>query len=241
MNNQIQIVDKMSYDRSITMFSPDGRLLQVEYAKKTVRQGSSALGIACKDGVVLVSDKRITSKLIVPEAIEKMFNIDSHIIATAAGIISDARVLVDRAQLRAQQHLVTFDSKVDVLTIVKEICDLKQVCTQSAGLRPFGVSLLVAGVEEDGMVKLFLTEPYGLYFQYRAAAIGEGEAELDEILKKKYKPSLTVQEGLKLGILVMKEFLKDGFNVERVDAAYVDVKTKRSRKLTDDEIKALVS
>ncbi|MBS3139808.1 archaeal proteasome endopeptidase complex subunit alpha [Candidatus Woesearchaeota archaeon] len=231
----------MSYDRSITMFSPDGRLLQVEYAKKTVRQGSSALGIACKDGVVLVSDKRITSKLIVPEAIEKMFNIDSHIIATAAGIISDARVLVDRAQLRAQQHLVTFDSKVDVLTIVKEICDLKQVCTQSAGLRPFGVSLLVAGVEEDGMVKLFLTEPYGLYFQYRAAAIGEGEAELDEILKKKYKPSLTVQEGLKLGILVMKEFLKDGFNVERVDAAYVDVKTKRSRKLTDDEIKALVS
>ncbi len=241
MNNQKQIVDKMSYDRSITMFSPDGRLLQVEYAKKTVRQGSSALGIACKDGVVLVSDKRITSKLIVPEAIEKMFNIDSHIIATAAGIISDARVLVDRAQLRAQQHLVTFDSKVDVLTIVKEICDLKQVCTQSAGLRPFGVSLLVAGVEEDGMVKLFLTEPYGLYFQYRAAAIGEGEAELDEILKKKYKPSLTVQEGLKLGILVMKEFLKDGFNVERVDAAYVDVKTKRSRKLTDDEIKALVS
>ena len=241
MNNQKQIVDKMSYDRSITMFSPDGRLLQVEYAKKTVRQGSSALGIACKDGVVLVSDKRIPSKLIVPEAIEKMFNIDSHIIATAAGIISDARVLVDRAQLRAQQHLVTFDSKVDVLTIVKEICDLKQVCTQSAGLRPFGVSLLVAGVEEDGMVKLFLTEPYGLYFQYRAAAIGEGEAELDEILKKKYKPSLTVQEGLKLGILVMKEFLKDGFNVERVDAAYVDVKTKRSRKLTDDEIKALVS
>src|SRR3989338_2101234 len=175
MNNQKQIVDKMSYDRSITMFSPDGRLLQVEYAKKNVRQGSSALGIACKDGVVLVSDKRITSKLIVPEAIEKMFNIDSHIIATAAGIISDARVLVDRAQLRAQQHLVTFDSKVDVLTIVKEICDLKQVCTQSAGLRPFGVSLLVAGVEEDGMVKLFLTEPYGLYFQYRAAAIGRSE------------------------------------------------------------------
>ena len=240
MNNQKQIVDKMSYDRSITMFSPDGRLLQVEYAKKTVRQGSSALGIACKDGVILVSDKRITSGLMVPEAIEKMFQIDDHIIATAAGIISDARVLVDRAQLRAQQHAVSFDSKIDVLTIVKEICDLKQVCTQSAGLRPFGVSLLVAGVEEDGTIKLFLTEPYGLYFQYRAAAIGEGEAEIDEILKKKYKPSLTIPEGLKLGIAAMKEYLKDDFNVERVDAAYVDVKTKRLKKLSDDEIKALI-
>ena len=240
MNNQKQIVDKMSYDRSITMFSPDGRLLQVEYAKKTVRQGSSALGIACKDGVVLVSDKRITSKLMVPEAIEKMFQVDDHVIVTAAGIISDARVLVDRAQLRAQQHSVTFDSKIDVLSIVKEICDLKQVCTQSAGLRPFGVSLLVAGVEEDGTIKLFLTEPYGLYFQYRAAAIGEGEAEIDEILKRKYKPNLTVQEGLKLGIGAMKEYLKDNFNAERVDAAYVDVRTKRFRKLSDDEIKALV-
>lgn len=240
MNNQKQIVDKMSYDRSITMFSPDGRLLQVEYAKKTVRQGSTALGIACKDGVVLITDKRITSKLMVPEAIEKMFQIDDHIIATAAGIISDARVLVDRAQLRAQQHSVTYDSKIDVLSIVKEICDLKQVCTQSAGLRPFGVSILVAGVEEDGSVKLFLTEPYGLYFQYRAAAIGEGEAEIEEILKRKYKPTLSVQDGLKLGVSAMKEYLKEEFNVERVDAAYIDIKTKRSKKLSDDELRALV-
>src|SRR3990167_6625930 len=117
-NKQQQMVDKMGYDRSITMFSPDGRLLQVEYAKKTVKQGSTALGIACKDGVVLISDKRITSKLMVPEAVEKMFKIDDHMGATAAGIISDARVLVDRAQLRAQQHAVTYDSRIDVLSIV---------------------------------------------------------------------------------------------------------------------------
>jgi proteasome alpha subunit len=238
--NQKQMVDKMGYDRSITMFSPDGRLLQVEYAKKTVRQGSTAMGIACKDGVVLISDKRITSKLLVSEAIEKMFQIDDHIVATAAGIISDARVLVDRAQLRAQQHSVTYDSKIDVLSIVKEICDLKQVCTQSAGLRPFGVSMLVAGVEEDGSVRLFLTEPYGLYFQYKAAAIGEGEAEIDEILKKKYKPGFSVQEGLALGISAMKEYLKSEFNFERVDAAYVDTKTRKLKKLSNDEIKALL-
>src|SRR3989338_5396534 len=110
----MKMPQKMGYDRSITMFSPDGRLLQVEYAKKTVRQGSTAIGIVCRDGVVFVADKRIVGKLVVPESVEKMFPIDSHIVATAAGIISDARVLVERAQVRAQQHHVTYDSGIDV-------------------------------------------------------------------------------------------------------------------------------
>jgi len=237
MNPNKMAVDKMGYDRSITMFSPDGRLLQVEYAKKTVKQGSTAIGLACKDGVVLVADKRVTSSLMVPEAIEKMFKVDDHIAATAAGIISDARVLVDRTQLRAQQHAVTYDSKIDVLSIVKEICDLKQICTQSAGLRPFGVSMLVAGVEEDNSIKLFLTEPYGLYFQYLAAVIGEGEAEIEPKLKKSYKPSMSVQEGIKFGLQLLKEFLGEEFNFQRVDAVYIDVASKRFTKLTDDELK----
>ena len=231
------MIDKMGYDRSITMFSPDGRLLQVEYAKKTVRQGSTAMGIVCKDGVVFVSDKRITSSLMVPEAIEKMFRIDDHIGATAAGIISDARVLVDRVQLRAQQHAVTYDSKIDILSVVKEICDLKQVCTQSAGLRPFGVSMLVGGVDEDGRIKLFLTEPYGLYFQYKAAVIGEGEVEIDAILQKRYRANMSVEEGIKLGVSSMKAFLKTDFNPERVDVAYIKADELRFMKLSDDEIK----
>lgn len=235
-----QMIDKMGYDRSITMFSPDGRLLQVEYAKKTVKQGSTAIGIACKDGVVLVTDKRITSKFMVPEAIEKNFQVDDHIAVTAAGIISDARVLVDRAQVKAQQHSVTYDTKIDILSIVKDICDLKQVCTQSAGLRPFGVSLLVAGVEEDGTVKLFLTEPYGLYFQYKAAVIGEGEAEVDAFLQKRYKPNISVDDGLRLGLEAMKQFLKEDFNFDRVDAVVVRQSDKRFQKLSNDELKSLM-
>lgn len=235
-----QMIDKMGYDRSITMFSPDGRLLQVEYAKKTVKQGSTAIGIACKDGVVLISDKRITSKLLVPEAIEKMFRIDDHIAATASGIISDARVLIDRAQVKAQQHAVTYDSKIDVLSIVKDMCDLKQVCTQSAGLRPFGVSLLVAGVEDDGTIKLFLTEPYGLYFQYKAAVIGEGDAEIEPILLKKYRPNMTIDEGLKLGMSLLRDFLKEEFDFDRIDAAFVNISNRRYTKLCCDELKKLV-
>lgn len=236
MNPSKQMVDKMGYDRSITMFSPDGRLLQVEYAKKTVKQGSTAIGIACKDGVVLISDKRIISKLVVPEAIEKMFKIDDHIAATASGLIADARVLVDRTQVRAQQHAVTYNSKIDIISIVKDICDLKQICTQSAGLRPFGVSMLVAGVEDDGTVKLFITEPYGLYFQQYAAVIGEGEAHIEPLLEKKWKPTMSVQDGIKLGLEALKDFLKGEFSVDRADVVFVD-QSQRYTKLTDDEIK----
>src|SRR3990167_7325860 len=112
----------MGYDRAITMFSPDGRLLQVEYAKKTVKQGSTAIGIVCSDGVLLITDKRIIEKLIVADSVEKIFEIDSHIASAAAGIISDARVLLERAQLKAQQHKVTYDTDIDTLSIVKDIC-----------------------------------------------------------------------------------------------------------------------
>lgn len=235
-----QMIDKMGYDRSITMFSPDGRLLQVEYAKKTVKQGSTALGFACKDGIVLIADKRITSKLIVASAIEKMFKIDNHVGATAAGIISDARVLVDRAQLRAQQHAVTYDSGIDILSLVKEVCDLKQVCTQSAGLRPFGVSMLVGGVEDDGEIKLFLTEPYGLYFQCMAAVIGEGENDIDPILQKKYKLGMTINDALKLGLESLKNYLKNEFSLERIDAIYINSKDRRYTQLSLEELQKLV-
>ena len=236
----MKMADRMGYDRSITMFSPDGRLLQVEYAKKTVKQGSSALGITCKDGVVLVANKRVSSKLMVPEAIEKTFRIDDHIAVSAAGIISDARVLVDRAQLKAQQHFVTYNGKIDILSIIKDICDLKQICTQSAGLRPFGVSLLVAGVEEDGTIKLFVTEPYGLYFQYRAAAVGEGDVEIEQILQKKWKSTISVNDAVKLGVGAMKDTLKGDFDVNTCDVTIIRTEGKKAQCLSADQIKKML-
>jgi len=217
----------MGYDRAITMFSPDGRLLQVEYAKKTVRQGSTTIGMACSDGVILVADKRIVDSLVVPESVEKVWEIDSHIGAAASGILSDARVLIERAQLKAQQHKVTYDTEIDTSTIVKDICDLKQICTQSGGLRPFGVSILVGGID-NGNARLYETDPTGIFFQYKATAIGEGEVEVEEILHKEYKPEMTVEDGLKLSLKALKKVLGDNFNVERIDAAYI---TKTDKKL----------
>lgn len=236
----MKMADRMGYDRSITMFSPDGRLLQVEYAKKTVKQGSTALGITCKDGVVLVADKRVSSKLMIADAIEKTFPIDDHIVTTASGIISDARVLVDRSQLKAQQHFVTYNGKIDVLSIVKDMCDLKQICTQSAGLRPFGVSMLVAGIEEDGSIKLFVTEPYGLYFQYLAAATGEHDTEVEQILEKKWKSTLTVDAAVKIGIDALKEVLKSDFDINNCDVAIIRIENKKVEFLGHDVVKKLV-
>ncbi len=225
----------MGYDRSIAMFSPDGRLLQVEYAKKTVRQGSTAVGIVCKDGVLLVTDKRIVDPLVVSEAIEKIFKVDEHIVATAAGILSDARVLIEMAQLKAQQHRVTYDSPIDTLTVVKDICNLKQVCTQQAGLRPFGVSILVAGID-NGTPKLFETDPTGIFFQYKATAIGEKEPEIEEILHKKYKDSITIDEAFKLTVSTFCKLLGKDFNSSRIDVAYIKTDEKKFRKMTKAQV-----
>ncbi|MBW2975605.1 archaeal proteasome endopeptidase complex subunit alpha [Candidatus Woesearchaeota archaeon] len=225
----------MGYDRAITMFSPDGRLLQVEYAKKTVRQGSTAIGMVCSDGVLLVTDKRIVDTLVVPESVEKIWQIDDHIGATASGILSDARVLIERAQLKAQQHRVTYDTPVDVITIVKDIANLKQICTQSGGLRPFGVSILVAGIDGNKPT-LYETDPTGIFFEYRCSVIGEGEVEIEDILQKEYKKELSIEDGLKLCLGALKRVLGDNFSIERIDSAYIKKDERKFKKFSKETI-----
>ena len=227
----------MGYDRTSTMFSPDGRLLQVEYAKKTVKQGTAALGIVYKDGVLLIADKRILDKLIVRESVEKVFQIDDNIGAAASGILSDARVLINRAQLICQQHRVTYDEPLDVHSLVKEICDLKQAFTQYGGARPFGVSLLVAGA--NSAPNLFVTDPTGIYFEYKATAIGESEDELKDFLNKRYRDNLSLNEAIKLGIDALKSVLGKQFSLDRIDGAYITVKDKMFSRLDKELIRKL--
>lgn len=228
----------MGYDRAITMFSPEGRLLQVEYAKKTVKQGSSAIAMVCKDGILFVTDKRILDPLIITDEVEKIWQIDKHIGVTASGILSDARVLIERSQVTAQQHNITYDSPIDVSTVVKEVCDLKQLTTQSGGLRPFGVSLLIGGIDESGL-KLYLTDPTGIYFPYRAVAIGEGDSEITEILHKKYKSSITLKEGIKLSLEAIKTVLGDNFKLDRIDVAYVDIDSKEFKRMPKEDLERI--
>lgn len=220
---------QMGYDRTSIMFSPDGRLLQVEYAKKTVRQGSTAIGMVCKDGVIIVADKRITEKLIIPKSIEKVFQVDEHIAATASGILSDGRVLIERAQVIAQQHRLTYADAISTESLVKEICNLKQLYTQVGGARPFGVSILFAGQGEESHI--FVTDPTGIFFEYKATAIGEDEVRVKEILTKEYRENMTIDEGLKLAVSILKRVMGKNFNSERLDGACITSKERKFQHL----------
>lgn len=226
----------MGYDRAISIFSPDGRLLQVEYAKKTVKQGSTVVGLTSKEAAIIVADKRLINNLVVSEAVHKITKVDNHIVASAAGIISDARVLISYAQRVAQEHRVTYDSPIDVVDVVRRVGDVVQVFTQSGGLRPFGVSLMFGGY--DSSPKLFIVDPTGIYFQYKACSIGEGEDECTAWLQKNYKQGLSTDEALKIGITALKKFLKGNFSVERLEAAVI---TKQGvRFLSVEDIKKIV-
>lgn len=231
----------MGYDRAATMFSPDGHILQVEYAEKTVRLGSASIGMACSDGVVMISDKRITDNLIVAESANKIFEIDNHIIGTAAGILSDARMLIERAQLIAQQNRVTYDSPIDVVSVIKDISDIKQQYTQHPGVRPFGVAIMVAGV--DNRSRLYVSDITGNYFEYHASAIGEDDEKIKEHLRKKFDhKSLKVEDALKLGMAIFKEIKGKNFNVDNFDAAYIlsSEKEKKIERLSGEKLKKYV-
>ena len=228
----------MGYDRTSIMFSPDGRLLQVEYAKKTVKQGSATIGLVCKDGVLIVADKRIMDKFIVAKSIEKVFQVDDHIAAGASGIVSDGRVLVENAQVMAQQHKMTYDEPMDLKELVKEICDIMQKYTQFGGPRPFGVSILFAGVNEEP--QLFLTDVTGIYFEYKATAIGEGETEIKEILEKEYKETITIAEGTKLCLKALKKVLGNDFDLRRIDGGYIKTSEKNFVRFDQATLKKVV-
>ncbi len=224
----------MGYDRASTVFSPDGRLLQVEYARKTIKSGSTAIGVACKDGVLILADKRIVEKLMVGKSVEKIFQIDDHIGASASGILSDGRILVEKAQVIAQQHRVTYNTKIATETLVKDICNTKQMYTQVGGARPFGVSIMFMGVGEENHI--FVTDPTGMFFEYKATAIGEMDDAVKEILDKEYKDSMNLEQGLKLAMSSLKRTLGENFNIDRIDGAFVSSKTKNFRRYTQEEL-----
>ena len=228
----------MGYDRSSTMFSPDGRLLQVEYAKKAVRQGTPSLGMICKDGVFLLADRRILEKLIVGHSIEKVFQVDDHIAASATGFLMDGRILIERAQLLAQQNKVTYDNPIDLISLVKDIANLKQAYTQFGGARPFGVNILFAGVDENGP-QLFVTDVTGIFFEYKATVVGEGEIQIKEILDNEYKDNLSVEDGIKLAVSAFKRVFGKDFDVERLDGAYIKTSEKQFTKLDREYLKKL--
>ena len=235
MDNREFTNQMMGYDRSNTMFTPDGRIIQVEYAKKTVEHGSTAIGIVCKDGVLIVIDNRNGNNLLVSDFTEKIMQIDEHIGTAISGLISDGRVLIEKSQLKAQMHRVTYDTKIDVKSITEHICKEKQLFTQFGGLRPFGVSVMIAGI--DNKPRLFVTEPMGSFFEYRAAVFGEGEDKIKDKLAKSISKKLSVEKGLSLCIKLIRNFVGKEFNIDRINGFYIKTDKPIFIKFNEKEIK----
>ncbi len=231
---------QMAYDRAITVFSPDGRLFQVEYAREAVKRGTTTVGLKFKDGVVLIVDKRIASRLMEPKSIEKIFQIDEHIGCATSGLVADARVLVDNARVTAQVSKITYDERISVEMLVKKICDYKQNYTQYGGVRPFGTALLVAGVDDQG-VHLFETDPSGALVSYKAGSIGAGRNVVMEVFEEQYQEGMEMEEALVLGLRALKKATEEeNLNPKSVEIGVVR-RGSNFRRLDDTEVEAVVA
>ena len=226
----------MGYDRTATLFSPEGRLLQVEYAEKTVRLGSASLAMVCTDGVILLVDKRISDPLLIPESSMKIYEVDEHIMASTAGILSDSRVLMEKTQSAAQQHKIVYDEPVDVESIIREIANLKQAYTQYGGVRPFGIKVIMAGINNNKTAKVFVSDVTGNYSGVKATAIGEYDEKILEILRKEYKDSLTIDRALKLGLSIYKRIMGKGFDISRFEAGIIKKDKPKIEKIIGESL-----
>ncbi len=229
-----------AYDRAITVFSPDGRLFQVEYAREAVKRGTTALGMIYKDGVLLAVDKNINSKLLRGESIEKIFQIDEHVGVATSGLVADARRLVDHARIVAQEEKLIYGKPIDIQTLTQDVCDLKQAYTQFGGARPFGASLLITGVDDTG-ARLFETDPSGAFNELYAAAIGGGKAEAEAFLQKEYKEAASFEEAVMLALKTLKKVGDKKISKETVDVYYIPKKTRKYTKLEKDVLQKYIS
>lgn len=228
-----------AYDRAITVFSPQGRLYQVEYALETVRSGSTAIAILCTEGVVLTVEERMHTKLQNPNFSWKLFQIDEHIGAAAAGLNSDARVLVDNARVYAQVVRLSYDEEPTVEAIAKRIGDVMQLYTQHAGVRPFGTALLFGGVDKTGP-RIFYTEPSGLVLEYDAWAIGRGADKVKEFLENNYQKNISLEESIQLALKALVysvDKIEEGWTARLVT---IPVKTRKYTSMSSEELQAML-
>ncbi|MFW9830668.1 MAG: archaeal proteasome endopeptidase complex subunit alpha [Candidatus Thorarchaeota archaeon] len=228
--------ESQSYDIALTTFSPDGRLFQVEYAFEAVRKGTPILGIRCSDGVILSAALRKHSLQEVTHN-DKIFEIDDAIGTAISGLSGDARNLVKYARQVAQIQRLTFDEPISVKALSKKICDHVQSYTQQGGTRPYGVSMLIIGV--DSVPQLYLTTPIGAFWSYKAYAVGNGAEQMNTLLERDYSTSLRVDDALHLAIRIHKETAATPLSAKALVAAKVMTSDKRFVQVDQKVLKAL--
>ncbi len=225
----------MAYDRTIVVFSPDGRLLQVEYARQMVKNGSTSLGVIADNAVILGAYKP-AMPLAVTESYKKIYEVDNHIGLVSSGSLADARDLVGFARVKAQVNRITYGEPISVASLTKYICDRKHLVTQYAGVRPYGVGLLISGIDKKGS-GLFETEPSGTMMEWKAQAIGRGAEKARKVLQRGYKDRMSTEDSVKLLIKALKSGEK---TLSPENAEVVVIKKEEVKKLPQEQLKELI-
>jgi len=233
MNSRIMMASR-GYDMTPTMYSPDGRIYQVEYAIETVKRGTLAIGVKGKNGVIIAVEEKPRA-LQVSEITQKIFQVDEHIGVAAAGYIPDARVQVDDARYFSQSNKLTYDEPVEVETVAKHLADQSHQFTQYSGVRPFGVALIIAGVDRKGST-IYVTDPSGTYVSYSAMAIGSGSDEVNDFLEKNYSSEMSVDDCAALAIAAINLKSEEKSGVKHIKMAKVSDETKLLEMISNSDL-----
>ena len=213
MTNQQQ----QQYDRGATIFSPDGRLFQVEYAKEAVKKGATALGIIYDEGVILAAT-RSTEDLKVRNP-EKVFKVDDHIGIAVSGLVADGRTLVDETREEAQRYLMTYDEPIPMNVLSTFVADRCQQFTQYGGVRPYGISTISGGVK-DGEPMVYQTDPSGTLNQWRGIAIGKGGPEAQEHLEENWEEGMDEDDAIELAVAALRNG-EDDIGTQNIELANI--------------------
>ena len=230
--------DQQAYDRGTSLFSPDGRIYQVEYAREAVSRGAPSVGVRTDDGVVLAARTRASSSLMESESIEKLHKLDDHVAAASAGHVADARRLIDHARQQSQVNRLRYGEPIGIETLTTSVTDEIQENTQIGGTRPFGAALLVGGVER-GRPRLFETDPSGTAHEWKAVVIGGGRDEIQSVLEEEWTEGLDRDAGLRLALRALRES-DDELTAEGVSVATV-TDDEGYTALSADEIDAVLA
>ena len=199
------------YDKSLSIFSPEGTLSQVEYALEAVKHGGLSIGVTGKECIIIAAERKAAPKLQDQRTIRKIGKIDKHISMAFAGIVADSRSLSDYARLESQSFRYSLDTSPTVDYVAKQIAFRKQDYTQKSGVRPFGLSCIIAGFDEGSNVpKMFMTDPSGQITQWKATAIGKNSDKVIGLLENGFKDDMTQDECLNLTIESMLQYVETG-------------------------------
>ncbi|EED87657.1 proteasome subunit alpha type 2 [Thalassiosira pseudonana CCMP1335] len=225
-----------AYSFFLTTFSRTGKLLQIEYALNAVANGRTALGIAATDGVVICTDKKFSSALVEGEGVRKVERITDGSGVVYAGVGPDYRVLVRKARKSSQAYYREYRETKPISQLVKSTASVMQEYTQSGGVRPFGVSLLMAGMDGDGTRRLFQVDPSGAYFGWKATAIGKNYVNAKNFLEKRYQEDMELEDAIHTALLTLREGFEGEMNGENIEVGVVSKSDGKFRLLTPSEI-----